>query len=166
MVQLSAEIFYEILMYGGVGQDDMMTLWTECRGFSRAFKDAVERVFIGRHLDKTSLLINAGVLPQFLHLAQAEPVRQVYALTPMVGKSTSREPISHSLTSTQKIVLVPYFRLRRAVLRVESNSSPKGLPRCSTMKIARVLRRSSSAFAALLMTRMFLSGKLTGAHCR
>ncbi|KAK0470269.1 uncharacterized protein EV420DRAFT_1499461 [Desarmillaria tabescens] len=52
------DIFYEILLNSGV--KDPSFLWITCRQVSRSFKDAVERVFVARHLKKTWLHIDAG----------------------------------------------------------------------------------------------------------
>ncbi|KAL0564403.1 hypothetical protein V5O48_017646 [Marasmius crinis-equi] len=57
---LSADVFFHVLMYIGTKEEDMTFLWTTCREVSRDFKDAVERVFIARHLKKTYLRVDAG----------------------------------------------------------------------------------------------------------
>ncbi|KAK7049833.1 hypothetical protein VNI00_005263 [Paramarasmius palmivorus] len=56
----SADVFYNILLFTGVNERDMLFLWTTCREVSRDFKDAVERVFITKHLKKTFLKIDGG----------------------------------------------------------------------------------------------------------
>jgi len=56
-----ADIFYHVLMYVGTQVDDLVWLWRSCRAVSHDFEDAVERVFITRHLSKTFLSVNGGV---------------------------------------------------------------------------------------------------------
>lgn len=55
----SADVFYAILMFTGVKIHNLVWLWTS-RNVSRQFKDAVERVFIMRHLKRTRLSIYGG----------------------------------------------------------------------------------------------------------
>lgn len=55
----SADVLYRILMFTGVKIHDLVWLWTS-RNVSRQFKDAVERVFIIRHLKRTCLSSNGG----------------------------------------------------------------------------------------------------------
>lgn len=56
----SADVFYNILMFIGVKTRDLVFLWTTCREVSRDFKNAVEHVFITRHIKKTFLKIDGG----------------------------------------------------------------------------------------------------------
>ncbi|KAF9269822.1 hypothetical protein L218DRAFT_993813 [Marasmius fiardii PR-910] len=56
----NADVFSSILIHIGVRVEDMVFLWTTCREVSRGSKDAVERVFIMKHLKRTYLKIDAG----------------------------------------------------------------------------------------------------------
>ena len=56
----NTDVFTHILMFIGTKDHDMTWLWTTCREVSRDFKDAVERVFITRHLKKTWLRVEGG----------------------------------------------------------------------------------------------------------
>ncbi|KAK1215251.1 hypothetical protein PQX77_022153 [Marasmius sp. AFHP31] len=56
----NADVFSRILMLIGTKDRDMLWLWTTCREVSRDFKEAVERVFILRHLKKTWLKVDGG----------------------------------------------------------------------------------------------------------
>lgn len=60
MQTLNADVAYYILLYVGVELKDLTWLWATCREVSRPFKDAVERVFITKHLKRTSLSTNLG----------------------------------------------------------------------------------------------------------
>ncbi|KAJ8082634.1 hypothetical protein PM082_008489 [Marasmius tenuissimus] len=54
------DVFSCILMFIGTKDRDMLWLWTTCREVSRDFKEAVEQVFILRHLKKTWLKVDGG----------------------------------------------------------------------------------------------------------
>ncbi len=53
-----SDIFYEILLHSRV--KELSFFWITCRQVSRSFKDAVEHVFITKHLNKTWIRIDAG----------------------------------------------------------------------------------------------------------
>ena len=57
---MNSDICFHSLMQMGLKIDDMVMLWTQFRGVSKAFKDAVERVFILRHLNKIYLIFDGG----------------------------------------------------------------------------------------------------------
>ncbi|PBL04314.1 hypothetical protein ARMGADRAFT_1070782 [Armillaria gallica] len=54
-----SDIFYEILLHSRV--KELSFFWITCRQVSRSFKDAVEHVFITKHLNKTWIRIDAGI---------------------------------------------------------------------------------------------------------
>ncbi|ESK94734.1 hypothetical protein Moror_14229 [Moniliophthora roreri MCA 2997] len=54
------DIFFNVLLFVGVKDRDLLFLWTTCREVSRDFKNAVERVFIIKHLNKTFLKMDGG----------------------------------------------------------------------------------------------------------
>lgn len=59
--RFSADVFFSILMFSGTKKHEMQELWIS-REVSRAYKDAVERVFIARHLRKTEFEMTRGGL--------------------------------------------------------------------------------------------------------
>ncbi|SJK99558.1 uncharacterized protein ARMOST_02866 [Armillaria ostoyae] len=52
---IPVDVFYAILLRCGVRVKDLCFLWLNCRPVSRKCKDAVERVFVTKHLNKTWL---------------------------------------------------------------------------------------------------------------
>ncbi|KAK0214071.1 hypothetical protein IW262DRAFT_1466625 [Armillaria fumosa] len=56
--EIPPDIFYEIILKYGV--KDLSFLWINCRQVSRNFKEAVERVFVIKHLKKTWIHIDPG----------------------------------------------------------------------------------------------------------
>jgi len=58
--KFSADILYNILRFSGTKTDDLTWLWTTCREVSHDLKDAADRVFITRHLKRTSLFMDGG----------------------------------------------------------------------------------------------------------
>ncbi|KAK7026503.1 hypothetical protein VNI00_015583 [Paramarasmius palmivorus] len=78
-LSFNSNVFFNILMFVGVKESDLTFLWTTCRGVSRDFKDAVERVFIARHIQKTWIrFIHAGTQFQFSHIDPDDPSRAVF----------------------------------------------------------------------------------------
>ncbi|KAK0444007.1 hypothetical protein EV421DRAFT_1903134 [Armillaria borealis] len=78
---IPADIFYEILLQYGV--KNLAFLWLNCRPVSHNFKNAVERVFVAKHLRKTWLHVNIRELQrdielQFYRLDAADPTRAVF----------------------------------------------------------------------------------------
>ncbi|KAK0193394.1 hypothetical protein F5146DRAFT_1030425 [Armillaria mellea] len=78
---IPADIFYEICLQYGV--KNLAFLWLNCRPVSHNFKDAVERVFVAKHLKKTWLYVNIrelqrGIELQFHRLDAADPTRAVF----------------------------------------------------------------------------------------
>ncbi|KAK0470259.1 uncharacterized protein EV420DRAFT_1757822 [Desarmillaria tabescens] len=55
---IPTDVIYEILLQYGVR--NLSFLWLNCRPVSRNFKDAVERVFVTKHLRKTWLRVDTG----------------------------------------------------------------------------------------------------------
>ncbi len=53
---IPADIFYEILLQ--YSEKNLAFLWLNCRPVFHNFKDAVERVFIAKHLKKTWLHVH------------------------------------------------------------------------------------------------------------
>lgn len=70
-IRVPSDLFYPILLSFDCKSSDLVFLWTTCREVSRDFKNAIERVFMYRHLEETSL--NAcqegdnGTSPFFCH---------------------------------------------------------------------------------------------------
>ncbi|PBL04286.1 hypothetical protein ARMGADRAFT_1004874 [Armillaria gallica] len=56
--EIAPDIFYEIILKYGV--KDLTFLWINCRQVSRNFKEAVERLFVIKHLKKTWIHIDPG----------------------------------------------------------------------------------------------------------
>jgi len=59
--KVDADVFFDILMCVGISADELVWLWTSCREVSRHCKDAVERIFISKHLKKTFLSVPGGM---------------------------------------------------------------------------------------------------------
>ncbi|SJK99556.1 uncharacterized protein ARMOST_02864 [Armillaria ostoyae] len=87
--EIPPDIFYEIILKYGV--KDLTFLWINCRQVSRNFKEAVERVFVIKHLKKTWIHIDPGewysedhgeVFPasefKFSRLDPTNPSRAIY----------------------------------------------------------------------------------------
>ncbi|KAL0564402.1 hypothetical protein V5O48_017645 [Marasmius crinis-equi] len=73
----SSDAFFHVLMHIEVKDQHLVFLWTTCRGASKDFKDAVERVFITRHLKKTSLKVDADLFEYCNALNDGEIVTQI-----------------------------------------------------------------------------------------
>ncbi|KAK0444023.1 hypothetical protein EV421DRAFT_1801607 [Armillaria borealis] len=99
--EIPTDILYEILLQYGV--KNLSFLWLNCRAVSRNFKDAVEHVFVTKHLKKTWLHVgvdkyDAYVKLQFDHLDSTDPSRAVFEssecqdrLKPVLGNGLSLE---------------------------------------------------------------------------
>ncbi|PBK67793.1 hypothetical protein ARMSODRAFT_301379 [Armillaria solidipes] len=84
-----SDIFYEILLHSKV--KELSFFWITCRQVSRSFKDAVEHVFITKHLNKTWIRTDAGIWHssehgkvflasefKFSRLGPADPSRAIF----------------------------------------------------------------------------------------
>ncbi|SJK99542.1 uncharacterized protein ARMOST_02847 [Armillaria ostoyae] len=79
--EIPTDVLYEILLQ--YGEKNLSFLWLNCRPVSRNFKDAVERVFVTKHLKKTWLHVDIGrrdtdVELQFYGLDPTDSARAIF----------------------------------------------------------------------------------------
>ncbi|KAK0432285.1 hypothetical protein EV421DRAFT_1508249 [Armillaria borealis] len=77
---IPVDIFYEILLRCGV--QDLCFLWLNCRPVSRNCKDAVERVFVTKHLKKTWIRVDTGAKSRTEDQHDTDVEFQFYRLDP------------------------------------------------------------------------------------
>lgn len=105
---LPNELFIEIVRHFSERIRDTTFLWTSCRGVSRAFKAAVEHVFIQKHLPKTSLHVSAGIL------IFSAPEALLIFLLRYVGRRTFRFNFSHLDSNKEAIAIFQPVERREA----------------------------------------------------
>ncbi|KAK0222827.1 hypothetical protein EDD85DRAFT_859855 [Armillaria nabsnona] len=130
-----SDIFYEILLHSSVKEHSFF--WITCRQVSRSFKDAVEHVFITKHLNKTWIRIDAGIWHssehgkvflasdiKYSHLDPADPSRAVFKYVEC--HEDFREELAHRLS--QMLKNAPSLERPRVMIQVRRSANDTMLP--------------------------------------
>ncbi|KAK0470244.1 uncharacterized protein EV420DRAFT_100128 [Desarmillaria tabescens] len=132
--EIPPDIFYEVLLKSGV--KDLSFLWINCRQVSRNFKDAVERVFITKHLKKTWIHIDPGKCYssehgkvflasefKFPHLDPADPSRAIFK-----DEECRRHEDFHAAFTRRMFNDGPSLERPRAIVQVRHSANDTMLP--------------------------------------
>ena len=136
--RVPVNVIFNTLMFLGPDTADLVFLWTTCREVSRNFKTAAERVFVTRHLNKTTLWIYGGVhenakgrglLPTYFSMSfiQLDPADRSRALFRDKGSAAALGAAS-LLVKTAKEMYIDQKKTPYIVVAIRHEANDSNVP--------------------------------------